>query len=95
MAKDITKPRITSYDTILEFLREKDQTISKYTGSKTFLLRDIIYYVNNYKHSTEPKITEDEVIKITLYLFISYLNFESFLFCSFSSLMISYTLYLV
>lgn len=67
MAKDIKKPRITSYDTILDFLREKNSKISKDTGSKTFLLRDIIYYVNNYKHSSEPKITEDEVKIIILF----------------------------
>ena len=62
LARNINKKKISSFDKILEFLKEKDHDISKYIGPNTFLLRDIIYYVNDYKKSDEPKITEDEIL---------------------------------
>ena len=62
LVRNINKKKISTFDKILEFLKEKDQDISEYIGPNTFLLRDIIYYVNDYKKSDEPKITEDEIL---------------------------------
>ena len=55
--------RIVSFDQILEFLKENNssQSIQKYIGANTFLLRDIIFYVNEYKTSDEPKLTEKSI----------------------------------
>ena len=62
LVRNINKKKISSFDKILEFLKEKDHDISEYIGPNTFLLRDIIYYVNEYKKTDEPKITEEEIL---------------------------------
>lgn len=62
LVRNINKKKISSFDKILEFLKAKDNDISEYIGPNTFLLRDIIYYVNDYKKSDEPKITENEIL---------------------------------
>lgn len=63
LIRSIKEKKLTNFDKILEFLKQKDGDISEYIGSKTFLLRDIIYYVNDFKKSDEPKITEEEILR--------------------------------
>lgn len=63
LIRGLNKNKVTSFDKILEFLKEKDRDISEYIGPNTFLLRDIIYYVNDYRKADEPKITEEEILK--------------------------------